>query len=217
MADDEHPYLDWHGPLAIAHRGGTRAHPENTVPAFDHAVSLGFRYLETDVHVTADGVLVAFHDENLLRTCGLDAAIGDLTWDEIEPLRVGGTAPIPRLRELFDRFPEARFNIDAKSDAAVEPLADLVRAVGAVDRVCLASFRLRRLRRMRRRLGPGLVTNLSRAEVVLFALTGWLPGRWARCAAGSAPIRTAGRGHRAVRPPRPPPLDSRPRLDDRRS
>ena len=56
-----HPYLDWSGPLAFAHRGGTGIHPENTVAAFDDAVELGFTYLETDVHATSDGVLVAFH------------------------------------------------------------------------------------------------------------------------------------------------------------
>ena len=78
-----HPYLDWPGPIAFAHRGGTSEHPENTMPAFEHAVSLGYRYLETDVHLSADGVLAAFHDSNLLRTCGVDAEIGDLTWAEI--------------------------------------------------------------------------------------------------------------------------------------
>lgn len=182
MAERGHPYLDWPGPIPIAHRGGTTEHPENTLPAFEHAVSLGYRYLETDVHLTADGVLVAFHDTNLLRTCGVDADIGDLTWSQIEPLRVDGAAPIPRMRDLFELFPEARFNIDAKSDASVDPLVDLVHEIDAVHRVCLASFSLRRVRRLRRRAGPRVVTNLSRAEVACLAVFGWLPGSGPRAA-----------------------------------
>src|SRR5206468_4266459 len=53
-------YLDHPGPLPLAHRGGAGDHPENTMAAFAHAIELGYRYVETDVHVTADGVLVAF-------------------------------------------------------------------------------------------------------------------------------------------------------------
>ncbi len=172
-----HPYFDWPGPIPIAHRGGTREHPENTLLAFEHAVSLGFRHLETDVHLTSDRVLVAFHDENLQRTCGVNANIADLTWAEIEPLRVGGVAPIPRMRDLLERFPDTRFNIDAKSDASVDPLVDLVFEFGAADRVCLASFKLRRVGRMRRRGGSRLATNLSMPEVAALATVGWLPGR----------------------------------------
>lgn len=64
-----HPFLEWPGPLAFAHRGGALETIENTMEAFTYAVHLGFRYLETDVHVTADGVVVAFHDQDLQRSC----------------------------------------------------------------------------------------------------------------------------------------------------
>ena len=66
-----HPYLVHHGPIPFAHRGGACESPENTLAAFSHAVSLGYRYLETDVHATRDGVLMAFHDDDLSRTCGV--------------------------------------------------------------------------------------------------------------------------------------------------
>ena len=62
-----HPYLDTGAPVPIAHRGGAGTWPENTMPAFQGAVDLGFQYVETDVHATADGVLVAFHDNQLAR------------------------------------------------------------------------------------------------------------------------------------------------------
>jgi hypothetical protein len=62
-----HPFLAPGGPVAFAHRGGAGEAPENTLEAFEIAASLGYRYLETDVHCTGDGVLVAFHDDRLAR------------------------------------------------------------------------------------------------------------------------------------------------------
>ena len=60
-------FLEFPGLLAFAHRGGTSEHPENTMPAFQHAIDLGYQFIETDVHATRDGVLLAFHDEELDR------------------------------------------------------------------------------------------------------------------------------------------------------
>ena len=178
----EHSYLDWPGPIPFAHRGGNRAAPENTIAAFEHAASIGFRYLETDVHRSADGVLVAFHDENLLRTCGLDASIADLAWAQIAELRVDGTEPIPRMIDLFERFPEHRFNIDCNADAALEPLVELIIDQGALDRVCVGSFSLKRLQTIRRRLGPGQLTCLSPNETICLLVFGRLFGSAQRAA-----------------------------------
>src|SRR5437763_10743339 len=60
-------FLDWPHPIPFAHRGGAGEHPENTLPAFEAAVALGYSYLETDVHLTHDGVVMAFHDAVLDR------------------------------------------------------------------------------------------------------------------------------------------------------
>lgn len=181
-----HPYLDHAGPIAFAHRGGHDIAPENTVASFEHAVSLGYRYLETDAHRTVDGVLVSFHDPDLNRTCGIDANIVEMTAAEVAEARVldqhGEGHLIPLLADLFEAFPDARFNIDAKSDEAVEPLADLVRRFGAVDRVCLASFKLSRLRRLRTLLGPRLLTNISPSEVAALRTIGRLRGEQPRAA-----------------------------------
>ena len=130
-----------------------------------HAVALGYAYLETDAHLTADGVLVAFHDLDLSRTCGVDASISEMTSSEVASVTVEGRAGIPRLDELLERFPDAHFNIDAKSDAVVDPLCDLVERLDAHERVCLASFGYRRLRAIRRRFGQRVMTNLAPAEV----------------------------------------------------
>ncbi len=175
-------YLDVNGLIAFAHRGGDRVAPENTVAAFEHAVSLGYNYLETDVHRSADGVLVAFHDSNLTRTCGVDADIGDLTWNEIAELRVDGKEPIPQMTELLERWPDHRFNIDCKTDAGIEPLVQLVRRRNLIPQVCIGSFNLFRQRRLRRRLGPNLTTALAPSEIMLLLSTGRLSGSAPRAA-----------------------------------
>lgn len=149
-----HPYLDHPGPLAIVHRGGAREAAENSAVAFRRAVALGFRYLETDVHVTADGVLLAFHDPRLDRATDARGTIGRLTWAQVSRARIGGTEPIPRLADLLEEFPDVRFAVDPKHDAAVRPLADLLRRMDALDRVCLGSFSDRRLSWLRTALGP---------------------------------------------------------------
>lgn len=158
------------GPIGFAHRGGTGIHPENTLPAFAHAVSLGFTHLETDVHATADGVAVAFHDAELDRVTDSTGRISALAWSEVARARVGGTERIPRLDDLIDAFPSARFNLDPKSDEAVEPLVEVIRRTRSIERVCVTSFSGRRTRRVARELGPGLCHGLGPAGVLSLVL-----------------------------------------------
>ncbi|MEZ5216568.1 MAG: glycerophosphodiester phosphodiesterase [Ilumatobacteraceae bacterium] len=165
-----HPYLDHRLPIAFAHRGASGDHPENTMPAFQAAVDLGYRYLETDVQATADGVLVAFHDDDLQRTCGVEGKISELPWSEVQAARVDGEEPIPLFDELIEAFPEARFNIDCKSDAAAGPLTTALRRHRALERVCVGTFSHGRLTRLRRELGPGLCTSMSPWEVLRWRL-----------------------------------------------
>jgi glycerophosphoryl diester phosphodiesterase len=160
-----HPYLDHEGPIAFAHRGGTSAAPENSLRAFADAVSLGYKYLETDVHSTSDGVLVAFHDNDLERTCGEKRAIATSTWSELTSARIDGTDPIPLLDDLLDEFPEARFNIDCKADSALEPLIKKLRERDCLSRVCIGSFSDKRLDRVRQEFGTSVCTSMGPKEV----------------------------------------------------
>ena len=86
------PYLA-RTPVALAHRGGALYAPnlglENTLTAFGNAVALGYTHLETDVHVTRDGRLVAFHDTRLDRVSDIAGRIRDLPWDEVRRAAVG--------------------------------------------------------------------------------------------------------------------------------
>ena len=150
----------------MVHRGGALEAHENTLSAFERAVAAGFRYLETDLRVTADGVLVAFHDATLGRVTDRDGRIGDLPWTEVAQARIGGREPIPQLSELFEAFPDVRFNLDAKEEATLVPLARMLQEPGLLDRVCLASFSDRRLRWLRAALGPGACTSLGPREIL---------------------------------------------------
>ncbi|MFO7279524.1 MAG: glycerophosphodiester phosphodiesterase [Thermoanaerobacterales bacterium] len=173
-----YPFLDWPGPLAFAHQG---AHSpdgpgENTMAAFEAAVRQGYRYLETDAHATADGVLVAFHDDRLDRLTDRTGLIGDLPWAEVRAARVRGRDEIPLLEDLLTAWPDVRVNIDPKHDAAVDPLVELIERTGTVDRVCIGSFSDRRLARIRARLGPRICTSMGPRQVArLVAASRGLP------------------------------------------
>jgi len=166
MSTRLHPFLDWDGPIPFAHRGGASDVPENTMPAFQYAIDAGYRYVETDVQVTADGVLVAFHDNGLSRTTGRAGRISDLPWSEVRTALVDGTAPIPLLEDMLGTWPELRVNIDCKTDQAVPGLVATLRRCNALDRVCVGAFSDIRMRRLKATLGEGLCTALAPSGVV---------------------------------------------------
>lgn len=196
---DRHPFLDHPGPIAFAHRGGRGVAPENTLPAFEAAIALGYRHLETDVHLTRDGVLVVFHDPRLDRITDRAGAIAELGIADVEaadaghafspdggrtfPFRGRGVT-VPRLEELLARWPQARVNIDPKSDRCVVPLADLIERHGAWERVCIGSFSDRRLRRIRALGGGRACTSMGPHAVAVaraLAATGSIPRQGADC------------------------------------
>ncbi len=170
-------YLEHPGPLAFAHRGGASEFPENTMLAFESAVRLGYRYLETDVHATADGVLAAFHDDVLDRVTDRTGRILDLPWSEVSQARIGGE-PIPLLEDVLGAWPDVRVNIDAKTDAAVAPLAAVIERTGAHDRVCVGSFSEGRLRRFRRLTGGRVCTSMGRLAIARLRTASFGPPTW---------------------------------------
>ena len=182
-------YLDHPGPIAFAHRGGASEHPENTMPAFEHAVRLGYRYLETDVHATADGVPVAFHDTVLDRVTDRTGVIAQLPWDTVRQARVG-TVGIPLMAELLTTWPDIRVNIDLKHDASVVPLVEVIDRTGTHDRVCVASFSGRRLDRFRGLTGGRVCTAIGPLDIARLRGAGFgLPsGRFAGACA-QVPVR----------------------------
>ena len=178
------PYFADAPPIGMAHRGGSTFGPnvgrENTVHAFRQAVDMGYRYLETDVHGTSDGHLIAFHDDVLDRVTDSCGAVAELPWAEVSRARINGTDTIPLMDELFETFPEARFNIDVKSAGAIDPLVEAIRRHGAIDRVCVGSFSDARLRTVRRQLGSDLATSAGPVDAAATRLLPRLVTRWLR-------------------------------------
>ncbi|MBB6348289.1 glycerophosphodiester phosphodiesterase family protein [Nonomuraea muscovyensis] len=154
-------FLDHPGPLAFAHRGGAAEGAENSAEAFERAVRLGYTYLETDAHATADGVLLAFHDHTLDRVTDRRGRISELPYRAVRQARIGGVHEIPLLEDLLGSWPETRFNIDVKQAAAIAPLAEAIRRTGSHDRICLTSFSDERLALARAAMGKEVCSALG--------------------------------------------------------
>lgn len=173
-----HPFLDGPFPRAFAHRGwhlGELAGMENSLAAFRHAAAEGYRYLETDVRATRDGVVVVLHDATLDRTTDGSGEVEQLDWAAVRTARVGGREPICQLADLLEELPEALLNVDVKADSAAAPVLELLRCTGQWHRVCLASFSEARLQRLRAAAGPQLLTSMGIASAIALRLRSALP------------------------------------------
>ena len=158
-------YFDPPKPRVLAHRGLALEAPENTLLAFAKAAAIGAAYIETDVHVSHDGVAVISHDPSLRRVAGRDLRVSRLTMDELRRIDLGHGQGYCALEEALDAFPELRFNIDVKAEGALGPTVAALRRTGAASRVLLTSFS-----DARRRRAAGLVvevvTSAGRAGVI---------------------------------------------------
>lgn len=157
------PYFATEGPIAFSHRGFSSEGLENTLPALEAAIGLGFRYLEIDVRTTSDGVVMVFHDERLERVTDGTGRLADHSLAQLNAVRVRGTDRIPTLAEVLQRWPDVRLNIDVKDDASVQPLVEVIEASGAHDRVLVASFSDRRRLRVLRQLSRPTASSAGMA------------------------------------------------------
>jgi len=184
------PFLEGARPLAFAHRGGSKLWPENTMVAFQGAVQLGCRYLETDLRTTRDGVLVTIHDETLDRISDGSGPVHALTLTELKRLDAGyrfspdggQTFPfrgkevtVPTLAEVVQAFPDICLNLEIKQKepSLVEALVTFIEEQDAHDRILVGSFHDRMLKEFRRRTGGRVATSAASWEARLF----WLASR----------------------------------------
>ncbi len=177
-------FEDARGTWVIAHRGGAGLAPENTMVAFQNAVSMGVDMLEMDVHMTKDGHIVVIHDATVDRTTDGVGKVADMTLQEVQALdagyrftRDGGiTYPyrgkgvrIPTLDDVLAAFPHARMSIEIKPDdlTVTDKVVALVKKHYAESRVLLVSFNNEVVHRVRV-IDPDIVTGASRKEMYLF-------------------------------------------------
>ena len=181
-----HPFLDFEGPLGLAHRGGALEAEENTAEAFAYAVGLGFTHVETDVHLSRDGVVVVHHDATFERMFGDPRAVAEMDWAEIAQLRTVGGAGVPRLDEVLEAFPALFLNIELKVLEVAGPLAEVIRRAGALERVCVGAFYPKNTEAIRGMIGapsnseavgeprnPGLCWSPAQAGVARLWAAGW--------------------------------------------
>jgi glycerophosphoryl diester phosphodiesterase len=169
--------------VAIAHRGGSALRPENTLLAFDHAVSLGVDGLECDVQLSRDGEVVVIHDPTVHRTTDGLGAVKDLTADELARLDAaaqfgayrGQGVAIPTLRSVLKRYAEMPLVVEIKSDqaAVADRVLQVIREADAEDRVIIAGFSHIVLAHVRR-VAPHIHTSGSRPEVQAALVRSWL-------------------------------------------
>lgn len=168
-----HPYLAGTRFAAFAHRGGGAEQPENSKRAFAAAVAKGYRYIETDVQATADNVVMVFHDDELAPLTNGKGVIARLPYSEVRQAKIHGSELLMTLEEALVTFPETHFNIDIKSEHALEPTLDLVGRMDVMKRICLASFSDDRLARIRQRFGPTICTSAGPRGVTALKLASW--------------------------------------------
>ncbi len=178
-------YFDLEHPIRFAHRGSMILYPENTWHAFDAVVGdLDYRYIETDIQITKDGVVVVFHDDTLERCTNGVGRVDEWLWEDLRhldaayyfspdpdtyPLRDRGIG-VPRLDETFDRYRDTRFNVDLKVSKSEWAVAEVIKKMGREDEVLVGSFSDRRIERFRRVTKGRVATSAGpRESAAMFA------------------------------------------------
>ncbi|UQA59336.1 glycerophosphodiester phosphodiesterase [Polyangium aurulentum] len=200
-------FFDGPRPRLFAHRGASGTMPESTLPAFTAALAAGADRLELDVHASADGEVVVFHDDTLDRTTSGAGPVARLRLEEIRALDAGyhlmapdGSRPfrgrgyrVPTFAEVLEAFPDVPLNIEIKVDdvGLVDAVRRLLERFGAMERVLLAAESGALMEKIRARI-PGVVTGMSLPEVLEFMGSAGLPAYRPRGTALQVPVSYAG-------------------------
>ena len=151
----------------FVHRGDTSIFLENTIEAFQSAISLGYQYLETDLRETSDGKIITFHDPNLKRITGANITISETKFSDIRMRRLPSRETIPTIDELLEEFPDSFFNMDLKVNQIEEKVLKKINSHNALERVCLGSFNSKIIKKINS-LEPKILTSMGISQVIMY-------------------------------------------------
>ena len=200
----------WRPPVAIAHRGSRLLWPENTDTSFQGAYDLGYRHFETDLHVTADGVVVCFHDPDVERTTEGRGLVEELTLTQLQNLDPGfrhvtpdgyvfrqAGSRVPTVEWLLSTYPGVSVVVDLKCAGVAAPLAAIIEDLDAHQRVIVGSFSEARLAEFRELSRGRVATSSGPAASRLWVLASRV-GRGVRGEAAALQLPARMRGVRVV-------------------
>jgi glycerophosphoryl diester phosphodiesterase len=165
-----------------AHRGASKAAPENTMPAFEAAIESGADYIELDVQLTKDGELVVFHDDNIKRTTNGNGILTNMTYDELQKYSAGSwfkddgsfdDVKIPKLSEVLELVGhDILLNIEIKSHgnvkATAEKVVELVEEYDIGSSCYITSFSyqaLKKVKELQPKIKTALIANIAPSTV----------------------------------------------------
>ena len=151
----------------FVHRGDTSIFLENTIEAFQSAISLGYQYLETDLRETSDGKIITFHDPNLKRITGANITISETKFSDIRMRRLPSREIIPTIDELLEEFQDSFFNMDLKVNQIEEKVLKKINSHNALERVCLGSFNSKTIKKINS-LEPKILTSMGISQVIMY-------------------------------------------------
>ena len=153
--------------IGLSHRGNSKNFIENSFEAFNSVIQMGYKYIETDLRMTLDGRVIAFHDPDLRRLFDLDLWVKDLTFNEIANLFKEKKCRLLTLEDSLKEFPHVNFNIDLKVKEVIQKSIEIVGDLNAFDRVCFASFYSSRTEKVLRHNQKAIV-SMGMKDVALF-------------------------------------------------
>ena len=153
--------------IGLSHRGNSNDFIENSFEAFNSVIQMGYKYIETDLRMTLDGEVIAFHDPDLKRLFNLDLLVKDLTFNEIANLFKEKNCRLLTLEDALKEFPHINFNIDLKVKEAIQHSVKVVANLNSFDRVCFASFHSSHTKKILH-LNQNAIVSMSMKDVALF-------------------------------------------------
>ena len=153
--------------IGLSHRGNSKKFIENSFEAFNSVIQMGYRYIETDLRMTLDKEVIAFHDADLKRLFNLDLQVKNLTFNEIANLFKEKNCNLLTLKDALRKFPRIHFNIDLKVEEVIQDSIKVVADLNAFDRVCFASFHSSRTRKVLRH-NQNAIISMGMKDVALF-------------------------------------------------